>query len=386
MLKHVFILISAFLTGIGCINGQVPDCPARVQYLFIVTTDGMRWQEVFNGADSALLFDKTFTPETEWYSRLYWAPEPAARRQKLMPFLWSVFAAQGNLYGNRQYGNMVNVSNAARLSYPGYNELFTGDTDDERINSNRKIANPNTNVLEFLHHQPALRERVAAFASWDVFPYILHEKRAGFPVNAAFENVDLASSTAELRTLNALQHVQPKYWDDGVRLDFMTFAIARAYIEARHPSVTFIGLDETDEYAHAGRYGQYLDAAHQVDCHLAKLWDFIQRDSVYCGKSALLVTVDHGRGDKIKKQWCDHGPRVEGADQIWFGLISPGIQAGGERKEPIQIWQKQLASTMAGLLGYSFQCDHPVAESLEGLLNSPDKIVVSLRAADTSAQ
>ena len=108
------------------------------------------------------------------------------RREKLLPFFWSVLATEGQLYGNRLEGSKVNVTNAHWFSYPGYNEILTGRADD-RIDSNDKRENPNVTVLEFLHRLPQFRNAVAAFSSWDVFPHIINERRSGIPVNAGFQ-------------------------------------------------------------------------------------------------------------------------------------------------------------------------------------------------------
>jgi hypothetical protein len=341
----------------------------KTKYLFVVTTDGLRWQEVFTGADSTILANHGFTTNPDDCRSKYWAPTPQERRQKLMPFFWSVLAAKGQIYGNRAYGNEVNVANSVWLSYPGYNELFTGNPDDQHIHFNKKVNNPNTNVLEFLNKRKGLRHEVVSFTSWDVFPYILNEKRSTMTVNAAWENVSDPSITPYQRILNKQQHEQPKQWDHGVRLDFMTYAIAKAYVKSQHPKVTFISFDETDEYAHAGKYGPYLDAAHEVDAKLAELWDMIQHDPVYKNQSALIVTVDHGRGASENGQWCHHGPKVAGADQIWFAVVSPDTDPTGEQKTAGRIWQKQLAQTMAALLGYHFHCEHPVGDKVETCLN-----------------
>ena len=56
-------------------------------------------------------------------------------RKKLLPFFWNVIQQKGQLYGNRLYGNKVNVSNSYKFSYPGYNEIFTGYP-DLYVNSN----------------------------------------------------------------------------------------------------------------------------------------------------------------------------------------------------------------------------------------------------------
>ena len=94
-----------------------------------------------------------------------------------MPFLWNVVAEDGQLYGNRTFGNKVNCSNLQLISYPGYSEMLTGFA-DPRVHSNKKVVNPNATVLEFLNRQKEFRDRVAAFATWDAFPYILSEERS----------------------------------------------------------------------------------------------------------------------------------------------------------------------------------------------------------------
>ncbi len=63
----------------------------------------------------------------------------------------------------------MQVTNPHWFSYPGYSEILTGFVEPS-ITSNDKVPNPNVTVLEWLHRQPAFKEKVAAFGSWDVFP------------------------------------------------------------------------------------------------------------------------------------------------------------------------------------------------------------------------
>ena len=109
------------------------------------------------------------------------------RRKALLPFFWNTLATKGQLYGNRELGCKVNVINNQWFSYPGYSEILTGQADNERIHSNDKIYNPNTNVLEFINSQNAFTGKVAAFSSWDVFPYIINDKRSGVMVSGGLE-------------------------------------------------------------------------------------------------------------------------------------------------------------------------------------------------------
>src|ERR1700741_2889107 len=128
---------------------EIVPISAATENLFIIITDGFRWQEIFSGADSGLINDEKFTPDTATLKAMYWASDPLDRRKKLMPFLWNVIASKGQLFGNRNLNNKVNVSNIYSLSYPGYNELFTGTTDIS-ISGNSKKYNKNINVLEWL--------------------------------------------------------------------------------------------------------------------------------------------------------------------------------------------------------------------------------------------
>ena len=110
--------------------------------LFIITLDGFRWEELFTGADSALINNPRINTDTSLTKALYWDANTRQRREKLMPFFWSVIARQGELYGNRHYQNDVNVANPYALSYPGYSELLTGNV-DYTIWKNEKKKNQN---------------------------------------------------------------------------------------------------------------------------------------------------------------------------------------------------------------------------------------------------
>src|SRR5690554_7448622 len=127
-----------------------------------------------------------YVGDPEALTKEFWDTDPQKRREVLMPFFWHTIAEKGQLYGNRWQGNKVDCSNDMWFSYPGYNEILTGFADDERINSNAKTNNPNVTVLEYLNKQPAYKGKVAAFGSWDVFPFIINAERSGIPVNAGF--------------------------------------------------------------------------------------------------------------------------------------------------------------------------------------------------------
>ena len=72
---------------------------SSTENIFIITTDGFRWQEVFTGADPDLMGNPSFVKDTALTRQRYWDEDVLSRRAKLMPFFWSVIAAKGQLYG-----------------------------------------------------------------------------------------------------------------------------------------------------------------------------------------------------------------------------------------------------------------------------------------------
>ena len=330
--------------------------PLQTENVLLITLDGLRWQELFTGADSLLLGDERYVENPEALAEAFWADDPATRREILMPFFWNVIAQQGQLYGNRAYGNTVNVTNNHWFSYPGYNEILTGFADD-RIDSNDKVDNPNKTVLEFVNEQPGFRGKVAAFGSWDVFPYIVNEKRSGIPVNAGFRTAEGDDLTERERFLNVLQPQIPSPWST-VRLDAFTHHYAMEYLKKHRPRLLYIAYGETDDFAHDGAYDAYLKSAHQTDAFIRALWAWVQADAAYRDKTTLLITTDHGRG--TGDAWTSHGTDVAGADAIWMAVLGPDTPPMGELQTAGQYYQNQVANTAAALLGLAYENDRTV--------------------------
>lgn len=332
---------------------------AQTEHIFIITTDGFRWQEVFSGADSAMINDGSLVGDPALMKQLYWDSTADLRRKRLMPFFWNVIAREGQLYGNRPLGSKVDMSNAYWISYPGYNELLTGYPDPVFI-PNLAINNRNENVLEFLNGMPKYKGKVVAFGSWRVFPYILNQKRSHVPVNGGYERIEDETDTTD-QVINRVQ--DEAMHKTHTRYDRLTFAVAKEYIAKKHPSVVFLGFGETDESAHAGRYDLYLQEASEVDRMIAELWYFVQTDPEYKDHTTFIITTDHGRGDDAAS-WHTHGTFTKGSGETWMACIGAGIRPMGEMKQEEQIYGKQVAATVGQLLGEDFETDKPVGRAI----------------------
>jgi hypothetical protein len=333
----------------------------KTENIFIITLDGYRWQELFAGADSALIEDKTYTKDLEKMKSLFWDGTPEARRKKLMPFFWNTVATQGQLYGNRLYNNNVNCSNTMWFSYPGYSEILCGFADDERITSNKKIDNPNVTVLEFLNKTKTYKGKVAGFSSWDVTPFIVNETRSGIPFNGGYELATEKKLSEREIFLNELQPRIPGHWG-SVRMDAFTHYYALEYLKKHQPHVVFISYGETDDFAHGGRYDEYLKSAYRTDQFIQELWQWTQSKPAYKNKTTFLITTDHGRGTVPVDTWRSHGDEIPGADQIWLAVFGPDTPPTGEQTSAGQLYQSQVAKTAASFLGIEYTNEKKVGE------------------------
>lgn len=358
-MKRLIFFIAIFIYGFA---------DAQTENVIIITTDGFRWQEVFNGIDTTIANDNRFNQNDSAYLfKKYRSDNVNERRKKLLPFIWNTIAAHGQIYGNRNLGNNVNNANPYWFSYPGYSEIMCGFV-DTAINSNKYKNNPNTNLLEFFNEQPELKDRVAAFGAWDAFDRILNEPRSKLPVIAAFDDCGGNHPSANEKLINAMLKDSYRPFGEEECLDVFTHYEVMEYLKNKRPKVLYIAYGETDEWAHAKKYKSYLDAAHQVDAWIKEIWDFVQSDPQYKNKTTLFITTDHGRGDIIKDQWTSHGKAIEDAYQIWFAAMGPNTASSGEMKDSMQLYQKQFAQTIAKLMGYTFTAEHPVAEEIKSVI------------------
>jgi hypothetical protein len=332
----------------------------RSQNVILVVTDGLRWQEVFAGADSLLAFGdpKVVGDDTTAIRRKFWRATAAERREVLLPFLWGTVAREGQLFGNLAAGSSAAVTNGLKFSYPGYHEMLAGFV-DERIDRNEYGLNPNATVFEWLNQQPAFTGRVAAFATWDVFADIFARQRSGVFTHAGWEQPYAAPRSAADSLLNRLYATTFRSWDNNA-WDSFAHAVAMRHLAVQRPRVMFLGYGETDEWAHAGRYDRYLAAARTVDQYLAEIWSAVQGHPEYRGRTTLIVTTDHGRG-RTTRDWTSHGRTVVGAEEMWIAVIGPDTPALGERRNVPAVTQAQIAATVAALLGMDYRRDVPRA-------------------------
>ena len=358
---------------------QSTGAPRRAtQTVVLIVSDGLRWQEIFTGAEEDLLqADRggNWLGEPELRKR-YWREQPEERRALLFPFLWGTVATKGQIFGNQAKGSVAHVTNGKAFSYPGYNEMTTGYPNDA-IDSNQFGPNPNATVCEWLNNLPEFRGHVAVYGTWKVHDDIFNKQRSGLIMQTGWDLPEEARATPRdaqapsdaqtPRDAQASRHaLLRRLYATMTRLDEedLDNALLQVslldYVNTGKPRVLFVGYGETDNWAHQGRYDLVLDSAHRFDHFVTELWDTMQANPKYRGHTTFIITTDHGRGSG-PTEWKSHGVKEKGSENIWLAVMGPDTPPLGERQDVPPIAQAQIAATVAAFVGKDYRAAEPKA-------------------------
>jgi hypothetical protein len=331
----------------------------KTENVILITLDGARRQEIFGGMDAGLYKKIDEEAEKKTPYKTYAAETAEQRREKLMPFFWQVWMKNhGSIAGNKALKSEAKTINNHLFSYPGYSEMLTGEAHDDVIKSNARVQNTFPSFLQFLQTKLKLDANgVAVFSSWNVMNEIAATRPDAFLINAGHE--EYRSDRPEIQALSAAQFETPTPWSSE-RHDYYTFSLAMAHLKKYRPRVLHISFLETDGWAHSKRYDMVMNALHRIDGYFKELWQFVESDRQYKGRTTIIVTTDHGRG-LTENDWHSHGKDIAEARYIWMAFISPGTSLRGEWKDSKTLYQNQIAATICQYMGFDYMEQNPNA-------------------------
>jgi phosphopentomutase len=109
----------------------------------------------------------------------------------------------------------------------------------------------------------------------------------------------------------------------------------------------FVGLGETDEYAHRGDYRSYLAALHRADAIVGRLATQVALLTAAGHPSTLLITTDHGRASGFST----HGGDSPESSRVWLVATGAGILARGTTSSNAPRHLSDVSQTLRSVLG-----------------------------------
>lgn len=150
----------------------------------------------------------------------------------------------------------------------------------------------------------------------------------------------------------------------GYRNDTSTYLKVLETLNNHHPTMMLVNFKEPDISAHAGNWEGYLNGIRDTDFYVYKIWEYLNSDTFYKGKTALFITNDHGRHlDGIKDGFKNHGDGCEGCRHI--NLFAFGPEFGKNRIVADTFNQEDLAATVAKM--YNLSMPHCQGKSIDKL-------------------
>lgn len=300
--------------------------PPRDGRVVIVTIDGARWQDVFEGSDPSR------------------SGAPALPPEALMPRAHRLVATRGVALGATRGGcGTVHTAGGSNVSLPGYIEIFTGHPSHCLDNHCEAVAE---SVLD-----EAARAGVAGVASvgsWEELDKAVTGGNAGVFVSAGRSWPQGTPATDRLGDLVAAgQTADPYPGHYGYRPDVATAAIALEYYRLARPALFHVGLGDTDEYGHRNDYAAYLAALRRADDLIGDLADLLATMGDEGEKTTVIVTPDHGRNSDFR----DHGVFRPESARTFVLAFGGGIAVRGIACPTGDVTLADIAPTVRVLMG-----------------------------------
>lgn len=292
----------------------------------IVTLDGVRWHEVFEGVDARLAASHGLSP-----SEVVSAAE-------LMPNLHRIIATHGAALGAPGHGATIDASGPNFVSLPGYAELLTGRRTTRCRDNQCTGGGARTLLDDFAGPSARHASHVALFTSWP----------------------DIARVASERGVV-----AEPLPRSGGFRPDSVTAELAIAHLKAHPPSFLFLGLGEPDEFAHRNDYAGYLNALRRADAWIDEVERELSRLAMHGTRTLLFVTADHGRADSF----VEHGSKFPESARVWLIAAGSAVRATGFVAAPSQRRLADLAPTVRKIAGLPQDRDPEAGMPLAELLN-----------------
>ena len=152
----------------------------------------------------------------------------------------------------------------------------------------------------------------------------------------------------------------------GYRDDSITKGTAISILDYHHPSLVLINFRDPDYSAHTGDWTAYMNGISTTDGYIQEIWDFIESDPYYQGKTSLFITNDHGRHlDGVQDGFVGHGDNCQGCEHI--GLLAVGPDFNSDVEIFTEHEMRDISVTIAQMM--KFPLGNPEGKVLTGIFN-----------------
>lgn len=297
------------------VRGANAEAGAGPPTVVLLALDGVRWEDVFLGVEADLAEEQGL------------APGEVLSARELMPNLHALIETTGTALGAPERGHGVFVAGPEPFSLPGYLELLTSRKDTGCTTNGCAPTTLPTLADDFRAQSGP--DDVAVISSWEGIERASARDPSAIIVSTGrsrgsnLDRLRYDPQAAALLDAGAKSGPTPGHGD--FRRDKQTAEIALRYLAVRKPHFLFLGLGETDEYAHRDDYRGYLKALQHGDAVIGRVLETLHDLRREGRRTTLFVTTDHGRA----AEFIRHGGDAPESARVWLVAAGHGIAARG---------------------------------------------------------
>jgi len=135
--------------------------------------------------------------------------------------------------------------------------------------------------------------------------------------------------------------------------DELSVYIMRQLMRQISPSLLWVTLHDID-IAHSGAYSLYIDGIRRSDRLCAEIWQAIEADPEYKGRTTLFILPDFGRDSDTNpggNGFQHHRTGDALSRTTWMLVLGPGVRQNAVVDRPVD--SLDLVPTLGGVLGFS---------------------------------
>jgi len=181
---------------------------------------------------------------------------------------------------------------------------------------------------------------------------------------------ELGGNTFELEQMERLLKLSVDDFKSHARTlsspDELSVYLVRQLMKQLSPSLLWVTMHDID-IAHAGAYSLYIEGIRRTDRLCAELWNAIQSDPEYAGKTTMFILPDFGRDsdeDAGGNGFQHHRTGDALSRTTWMMALGPGLRQGVVYDRALD--STDLVPTIGSMMGFSPSLAHgkPIAELL----------------------
>jgi hypothetical protein len=168
---------------------------------------------------------------------------------------------------------------------------------------------------------------------------------------------ELGGNTFELQQMEGILKLSVNDFKSHAKTlsspDELSVYIVRQLMRQLAPSLLWVTMHDID-IAHAGAYSLYIDGIRRTDRLCAELWQAIQSEPEYAGKTNLFILPDFGRDsddDPGGNGFQHHRTGDALSRTTWMMALGPGIREGVIYDQPVETID--FVPTLGAIMGFS---------------------------------